>query len=111
MTSLLWPCCGGGETPEDTRVTVYPRNRPFGHNRLNFVLSECELDRKRSKQKVNYLKKTTMPLAKDLMHPLAEVERQTHKKKDLIPTPMDGCPGGKVTMKPTIEAPSITHFN
>ncbi|KAK6468232.1 40S ribosomal protein S27-like, partial [Huso huso] len=38
-------------------------------------------------------------LAKDLMHPLAEVERQTHKKKDLIPTPMDGCP-----------VHSITHF-
>ncbi|XP_058870180.1 small ribosomal subunit protein eS27-like isoform X1 [Acipenser ruthenus] len=98
MTSLLWPCCGGGETPEDTRVSVYPRNRPFSNNRLDFVLSECELDRKRSKQKVNYLKKTTMPLAKDLMHPLAEVERQKHKKKRLVQSPnsyfMDvKCPG------------------
>ncbi|XP_058870883.1 small ribosomal subunit protein eS27-like isoform X1 [Acipenser ruthenus] len=98
MTSLLWPCCGGGETPEDTRVSVYPRNRPFSNNRLDFVLSECELDRKRSKQKVNYLKETTMPLAKDLMHPLAEVERQKHKKKRLVQSPnsyfMDvKCPG------------------
>ncbi|MGH0189628.1 UNVERIFIED_CONTAM: hypothetical protein FKN15_036942 [Acipenser sinensis] len=39
-----------------------------------------------------------MPLAKDLMHPLAEVERQKHKKKRLVQSPnsyfMDvKCPG------------------
>ncbi|MBN3282335.1 RS272 protein, partial [Polyodon spathula] len=139
MTSLLWPCCGGGETPEDTRVKLYPRNSALGNNSLSLP---CEWGRSRRQQKANYFNKTknavevkealaarkdqvaltsnafhvknvnddglhhlvveelwsAITLAKDLMHPLAEVERRKHKKKRLVQSPnsyfMDvKCPG------------------